>query len=65
MDWDCHHFSNSYFDDDDDDLEEEPQDDVTDIVDAVHLVDANLQSEHLEWYHRVIRDTPHQGFWII
>jgi len=60
MDWDCHNFSNPDFDSEEDVLE-----DITEIVDAVHSANANLESEHLEWYHRVIRDTPHQGFWII
>jgi hypothetical protein len=38
---------------------------LTDIVDTVDVSDASLDPELLEWYFRVIGDTPHQGLFIV
>jgi hypothetical protein len=40
-------------------------DSLTDIVDMIDTTDASLDFELLEWYFRVIGDTPHQGLFII
>jgi hypothetical protein len=42
-----------------------PDDSLTDIVDTIDTTDASLDSELLEWYFRVIGDTPHQGLFIV
>ena len=40
-------------------------DDLLTIIDDIDVQDGTLDPELLEFYHRFIGDTPHQGFWII
>jgi len=40
-------------------------DDLLTIIDDIDAQDGILDPELLNFYHRFIADTPHQGFWII